>query len=397
MVDATAQGTIVIGDDRLHPDDLRAVVASTARRYAGTPVIAVVAEPTMRAVIAILAGIEAGSTVIPMSPDAGPRERDHVLADSGANLLVDASGDHDLAPDVGRPAPSVPLVLYTSGTTGPPKGVPLTRAAIRSCLDGLAEAWAWTPDDVLVHGLPLHHVHGLVLGVLGPLHVGSGLHHTGRPTAGGYAAARGSLYFGVPTVWSRISADRAAAEALRGARLLVSGSAALPAPVFDALLGQCGQAPVERYGMTETLITLAARSDEPRLRGSVGRPLPGIEVRVLDEEGGQAPARRGRCPRGPRPVGLRRLPAPPRCHRRLVHRRGMVPDRRRGSGRCAGSVAHRGPGRHRPDQERRLPHRSGRGGGRPPLASRGGGGGRDRCARRRTSASASWPTWWRTE
>ncbi len=63
----------------------------------------------------------------------------------------------------------------------------------------------------------------------------------------------------------------------------MSGSAALPGPVFDALLGQCGQAPVERYGMTETLITLAARADEPRLRGSVGRPLPGIEVRVLDD------------------------------------------------------------------------------------------------------------------
>jgi fatty acid CoA ligase FadD36 len=289
VVDATAQGTIVIGDDRLDPDGLRAAVASTARGYAGTPVIAVVAEPTMRAVISILAGIEAGSTVIPISPDAGARERDHVLGDSGATLLVDASGDRDLTPVVGRTASSVPLVLYTSGTTGPPKGVPLTQAAIRSCLDGLAEAWAWTPDDVLVHGLPLHHVHGLVLGVLGPLHVGSGLHHTGRPTAGAYAATRGSLYFGVPTVWSRISADRSAAEALRGARLLVSGSAALPAPVFDALLGQCGQAPVERYGMTETLITLAARSDEPRLRGSVGRPLPGIEVRVRDEEGGQAP------------------------------------------------------------------------------------------------------------
>ena len=117
---------------------------------------------------------------------------------------------------------------------------------------------------------------------------GSGLQHTGRPTPAAYAAAQGSLYFGVPTVWSRVAADHASAQALRRARLLVSGSAALPSSVFDSLLGQCGQAPVERYGMTETLITLAARSDEPHLRGSVGRSLPGIEVRVLDEGGGPA-------------------------------------------------------------------------------------------------------------
>lgn len=274
VVDADAQRTIVVGEERLDRDDLRSAVA----------------EPTLRTVITVLAGIEAGSTVVPMSPDAGPRERDHVLTDSGASLLVDRDGAHDLAPTTDGPPGSVPLVLYTSGTTGLPKGVPITHAAIRACLDGLADAWSWTPDDVLVHGLPLHHVHGLVLGVLGPLHVGSGLHHTGRPTPAAYAAAGGSLYFGVPTVWSRIAADHASASALRGARLLVSGSAALPAPVFDALLDRCTQAPVERYGMTETLITLAARADEPRVRGGVGRPLPGIDVRVLADDGEPAPA-----------------------------------------------------------------------------------------------------------
>jgi fatty acid CoA ligase FadD36 len=292
FVDTAAGTTIVVGDERLDNDGLRAAVADAARSYAGVPVMAVVAEPTMRTVITVLAGIEAGCTVVPMSPDAGPREHDHVLVDSGASLLVDRDGMHALAPTPLAPSPSVPLVLYTSGTTGPPKGVPITQAAIDACLDGLAAAWAWTPDDVLVHGLPLHHVHGLVLGVLGPLHVGSGLHHAGRATPVAYAAAAasgGSLYFGVPTVWSRIAADRASASALSRARLLVSGSAALPGPVFDALVEQCGQAPVERYGMTETLITLAARADELRLRGSVGRPLPGVEARILDDHGLVAP------------------------------------------------------------------------------------------------------------
>jgi fatty acid CoA ligase FadD36 len=289
LVDHASSGAVIVGEERLDRDGLMAAVSSAAQAFAGIPVLAVVAEPTLGTVITVLAGMQAGSTVVPLSPDAGPLERDHILADSRATVLVDRDGIHDRMIDADPAGAPVPLVLYTSGTTGPPKGVPLTQAAINACLDGLADAWAWTPDDVLVHGLPLHHVHGLVLGVLGPLHIGSGLHHTGRPVPAAYASARGSVYFGVPTVWSRIAADRSSATALGSARLLVSGSAALPAPVFDALLEQCGQAPVERYGMTETLITLAARVDEPRIRGSVGRPLPGIEVRALDDDGRLAP------------------------------------------------------------------------------------------------------------
>ena len=93
----------------------------------------------------------------------------------------------------------------------------------------------WTANDTLVHGLPLFHVHGLILGVLGPLRVGSRLIHTGQAHPAAYAAAHGTLYFGVPTVWSRVADDPESARALRGARLLVSGSAPLPVPVFERL------------------------------------------------------------------------------------------------------------------------------------------------------------------
>ena len=284
----TPPGGIVVGDEVVDRDGLQERVSLQAGRIAGASSIAVVAHPSLETIVTVLAGIEAGIPVIPLSPDAGPIERDHVLADSGAAVLADGDALHAAAVDdvdLGDAA----LVLYTSGTTGPPKGVPVTMAAIAACIDGLAAAWDWTPEDRLVHGLPLHHVHGLVLGVLGPLHVGSGLHHTVRPTPEAYAAADGTLYFGVPTVWSRIAADAAAARALASARLLVSGSAALPAPVFDALTSQCGRAPVERYGMTETLITVAARADEPRVRGSVGRPLPAVGVRVVDDAGVDVP------------------------------------------------------------------------------------------------------------
>src|SRR5947207_2507109 len=101
---------------------------------------------------------------------------------------------------------------------GPPKGAVTPRRAVAACLDGVIDAWAWSPDDTLVHALPLYHLHGLLLGVLGPLRVGCALHHVGRFSPAAIAAADGSLVFGVPTMWSRIAADKASARALASAR-----------------------------------------------------------------------------------------------------------------------------------------------------------------------------------
>ncbi|MGV7636557.1 AMP-binding protein, partial [Mycobacterium kansasii] len=122
----------------------------------------------------------------------------------------------------------------------------------------------------VAHGLPLFHTHGLILGVLGSLHIGSRVVHTGKATPERYAATPATMYFGVPTVWGRIAADEDSARALAGARLLVSGSAPLPLPVFERLRALTGQAPIERYGMTETMITLSTRADGERRPGWVG-------------------------------------------------------------------------------------------------------------------------------
>ncbi len=281
--------------------------AAVAQHLGGMPAVALRATPTLDTVVGVVAGLIAGVPVVPMPGDAGPMEREHMLRDSGAVATIgDPQWPEVTLPVVpiggesqwtaqrtaqwtnGEPsADSTALVMYTSGTTGWPKGVVLSRRALAADLDGLAEAWQWTPADTLVHGLPLFHVHGLVLGVLGALRVGSRLVHTGKPTPQAYAAAEGTMYFGVPTVWGRICAEPALAGALRGARLVVSGSAPLPIAVFEQMKGLIGQAPIERYGMTETLITVSTRADGERRPGWVGVPIVGVESRLVDDTGAE--------------------------------------------------------------------------------------------------------------
>ncbi|MFV0494198.1 acyl-CoA synthetase [Mycobacterium sp.] len=287
----------------LSRSDLLGAATSVAERVAGMDRIAVLAIPTASTVLAVTGCLIAGVPVVPVPADVGAAERRHMLTDSGAQAwLGPVPEDADGLPHVPvrlharswhryrEPAPEAPaMVVYTSGTTGLPKGVLLSRGAIAADLDALADAWQWTADDTLVHGLPLFHVHGLVLGLLGSLRVGNRFVHTGKPTPAGYAAADGTLYFGVPTVWSRVAADPAAAEALRPARLLVSGSAPLPVPVFERLEALTGHRPIERYGTSESLITVSTRVAGERRPGWVGLPVTGVATRIVDDHDESVP------------------------------------------------------------------------------------------------------------
>lgn len=314
--------TVAAGSDRVAVNfpngsltytQLRDAAANVATVAASVERIAVFAEAKLETVVAVLGALIAGTPFVPVNPKAGQRELQHEIADCSPGLILCAP-DAELPPELQTiprhdvqihgervdpnalptdPSPDAPaIILYTSGTTGLPKGVVLPRRAISSNLDGLAAAWEWTSDDVLVHALPLFHAHGLVLGMLGPLRRGASLTHVGRFSTEAIAAefdSGATMLFGVPTMYHRLAQDAASdstvAQALGKARLLVSGSAALSRLDLESLAKTTGKHVLERYGMSETLFICAAQANSVSVVGSVGPPVPGVTVRRVDDDG----------------------------------------------------------------------------------------------------------------
>jgi malonyl-CoA/methylmalonyl-CoA synthetase len=273
--------------------------------------------------VAVLWGIwRAGGVAVPLALSHPPPELDYVIRDADAALLV-AEGERTgacraLAAQLGArfltveqalagtapaavadvPAARRALIVYTSGTTGRPKGVVSTHANLEAQVGALVEAWAWTAEDRVLLVLPLHHVHGIVNVVGCALASGATCEmHPAFDAAVAWDVLRAdrlSLFMAVPTIYRRLIAayDEAAPadqerlrEGTRKLRLMVSGSAALPVQTLERWREITGHTLLERYGMTEMGMALSNPLNGERRPGFVGSPLPGIRARLVDESG----------------------------------------------------------------------------------------------------------------
>jgi malonyl-CoA/methylmalonyl-CoA synthetase len=250
-----------------------------------------------------------GLVVIPTNTAYGARELAHVIRDARpkATIVDDplrADRVAEIDPDLPRldPALTLPngptpplesaepkspaLVCYTSGTTGQPKGAVLSHSNCVASAAALEIAWHWTERDRLLLALPLFHMHGLGVGLHGTLFTGASavLYRGFRPDEilAGITSHEATLFFGVPTMYHRL-ANLPEAAALGSLRLCVSGSAPLPATLNTQIEKLSGQRVLERYGMTETLMLVSNPFHGERKPGSVGLPLPGVELRLAGE------------------------------------------------------------------------------------------------------------------
>uniref|UniRef100_A0A667WWF6 Malonate--CoA ligase ACSF3, mitochondrial n=1 Tax=Myripristis murdjan TaxID=586833 RepID=A0A667WWF6_9TELE len=273
-----------------------------------------------------------GGTAVPLYRKHPPSELEYIISDSQTSLLVAGHAHAEtlepLAQSLGLPCLTLPptsslgtlddadiqekeaaitdwaerpaMIIYTSGTTGRPKGVLHTHSSIQAMVQGLVSEWAWTRDDVILHTLPLHHVHGIVNKLLCPLWVGATcimlpdfepqkvwemLLSSKTPMV--------NVFMAVPTIYSKLIQyydqhftqphvkDFVKAVCKERIRLMVSGSAALPLPTLQRWEEITGHTLLERYGMTEIGMALSNPLKGPRIPGAVGLPLPGVEVRIV--------------------------------------------------------------------------------------------------------------------
>ncbi|HUG23452.1 malonate--CoA ligase [Piscinibacter sp.] len=215
--------------------------------------------------------------------------------DRSGSLLDRAAHQPDEHTPARRSADDLAAILYTSGTTGRSKGAMLSHGNLLSNALTLKDQWGWRPGDVLVHALPIFHVHGLFVASHGALLNGSRMIWFGKflPKAVIDRLPSATVFMGVPTMYVRLLAEAALTEAAcRGMRLFVSGSAPLLAETFDEFRTRTGHTLLERYGMSETLMLTSNpydAHDGERRGGTVGFPLPGVGVRVRDDKGLVAP------------------------------------------------------------------------------------------------------------
>lgn len=284
--------------------------------------IAVQVDKSLDAVLLYLGCLHLGAVIVPLNTAYTIAELEYFLADSDPSLIVgrpdDLESHQQLASRVGiprveslgragegtlfanldtvetadpteLPGDALAALLYTSGTTGRSKGAMLTRRNLVTNATALAEAWHLSDDDKLVHVLPLFHVHGLFLSLNPVFAAGGSVTVLSRfdPAATLEALRYATVFMGVPTHYTRLLAlPDLTPEAVREVRLFVSGSAPLLAATHLEFSVRTGKSILERYGMTETLVNTTNPYAGVRKPGSVGLPVPGVELRITDAVGG---------------------------------------------------------------------------------------------------------------
>ncbi len=276
--------------------DLEAGAAHVAGRLAAEGVrpgdrIALQAEKSPEGIMVYLGVLKAGAVYLPLNAAYTASEVDYFLKDAEPSTFItdppawvrEARGHAPLDTTVARAADDLASLIYTSGTTGRSKGAMLSHGALAANALALHEAWGFTPDDVLLHALPVFHVHGLFVALHCALLSGCPMVWLPKFTDAEVLAGldRATVMMGVPTFYTRLLANpdftRAKAD---GVRVFISGSAPLLPSTFDDFVERTGQRILERYGMSEAVIITTNPLAGGRLPGSVGYPLPGVELRI---------------------------------------------------------------------------------------------------------------------
>ncbi|MDQ8756015.1 AMP-binding protein [Sphingosinicella sp. LHD-64] len=295
------------GEVRLRYDELDSAVAGWAAALSASGArpgdrVVVQVEKSVDNALLYLASLRAGLVYVPLNTAYTTAELDYFIADAEPALIVadghctmeelKARATADAFQTVARRPDDLAAILYTSGTTGRSKGAMLSHGNLASNALVLRDYWHWQPGDVLIHALPIYHVHGLFVALHGALLNGSTiLWHKGFD-ADAVIDDLGSatMLMGVPTFYVRLAAHpRLTREAVKTMRLFISGSAPLLESTFADFEARTGHRILERYGMTEAGMICSNPYDGERVPGTVGFPLPGVAARVADDQGREVP------------------------------------------------------------------------------------------------------------
>ncbi|XP_019194139.1 PREDICTED: malonate--CoA ligase-like isoform X3 [Ipomoea nil] len=304
--------------------------------------VGIVAKPCPEFVAAILGIWLNGGVAVPLALSYPEAEILHVMNDSDISMILSTEDHQELMENVAAKTgaqlsllPTIPsvhplpsddgnslqiefshnvkgedpaLILYTSGTTGRPKGVVHTHKSILAQVQMLRDAWEYSSEDHFLHCLPLHHVHGLFNALFAPLYAGSkvefipkfsvrGIWQRWResyPKDGAKADDAITVFTGVPTMYTRLiqgyeamdpELQSTSSSAAKNLRLMMCGSSALPLPIMQRWETITGHTLLERYGMTEFVMAISNPLRGKRKGGTVGKPFPGVQAKILSEDG----------------------------------------------------------------------------------------------------------------